>query len=112
MRQSRRSILAGKIETYLGFCLRARKIALGGGTIDTLKKGVYLIMVCSTASENTFKLAIKYKNRFSCPLIICKSGLENAVHREGCKLAAIRDEELARAILDNIGGDYELYTER
>lgn len=104
--------MAGKVEAYLGFCLRARKLSLGGGTIDTLKKGVYVLMVCSTASENTFKLAIKYKNRFSCPLIVCKSGLENAVHREGCKLAAIRDEELASAILNNIGGDYELYTER
>ncbi|MDE6690476.1 MAG: hypothetical protein K2K04_00750, partial [Clostridia bacterium] len=70
------------------------------------------VMVCSSASENTFKLAIKYKNRFSCPLIVCKCGLENAVHREGCKLAAIRDNELARAILGNVGGDYELYTER
>lgn len=104
--------MTGKVETYLGFCLRARKISLGAGTIDTLKKGVYLVMVCSTASENTFKLAIKYKNRFSCPLMICKTGLENAVHREGCKLAAIRDKELARAILDNAGGNYELYTER
>ena len=112
MRQSRRSILAGKVETYLGFCLRARKIALGAGTLDTLRKGVYLVMVCSTASENTFKLAIKYKNRFSCPLMVCKSGLENAVHREGCKLAAIRDAELARAILNNADGNYELYTER
>lgn len=112
MRQSRRSILAGKVETYLGFCLRARKIALGGGTIDTLKKGVYLVLVCSTAAENTFKLAIKYKNRFSCPLIVCKSGLENAVHREGCKLAAVRDSELARAIIESADGNYELYTER
>lgn len=112
MRRSRRSILAGKIETYLGFCLRARKIALGGGMIDTLRKGVYLIIVCSTASENTFKLAIKYKNRFSCPLIVCRSGLENAVHKEGCKIAAIRDISLARAIIENVGGDYELYTER
>lgn len=112
MRLSRRSILAGKVETYLGFCLRARKIALGAGTLDTLKKGVYLIIVCSTASENTFKLAIKFKNRFSCPLLVCRTGLENAVHKEGCKLAAVRDSELARAILNNAGNDYELYTER
>ncbi|MDE6558254.1 MAG: hypothetical protein K2K39_04000 [Clostridia bacterium] len=104
--------MAGKVETYLGFCLRARKITLGSGSIDTLKKGVYLVIVCSTASENTFKLALKYKNRFSCPLIICKAGLENAVHKEGCKLAAIRDTQLAEAIIANAGEDYELYTER
>ncbi len=104
--------MAGKIETYLGFCLRARKIALGSGAVDTLRKGVYLVMVCSTASENTFKLAVKYKNGFSCPLMICRTGLENAVHREGCKIAAVRDAELAKAICANADGDYELYSER
>ncbi|MCM1437909.1 MAG: hypothetical protein NC131_01680 [Roseburia sp.] len=104
--------MAGKIEAYLGFCLKARKISLGGGTVDVLKKGVYLVIVCSTASQNTFELAVKFKNRFSCPLIICKSGLENAVHKAGCKVAAVRSPELAKAIVDNVGGDYELYTER
>lgn len=103
--------MASKVEAYLGFCLRARKIALGSGTIDTLKKGVFLIIVCSTASENTFKLAIKYKNRFSCPLMVCKTGLENAVHKNGCKLAAVRDGSLANAILNNADGDYEIYTD-
>ena len=104
--------MAGKAETYLGFCLRARKITLGSGSIDMLKKGVYLIIVCSTASENTFKVALKYKNRFSCPLVICKCGLENAVRKQGCKVAAVRDCELAKAICDSVGEDYELYTER
>ncbi len=100
--------MAGKVETYVGFCLRARKISLGAGTIDFLKKGVYLIMVCSTASDNAKKTALKFKNRFSCPMIECKTGLENVVHKQGCKIAAIRDENLARAICDNLDGDYVL----
>lgn len=104
--------MGGKVETYIGFCLRARKIALGSGTVDMLKKGVYLVLVCSTASENTFKLAVKYKNRFGCPLVVCKTGLENAVHKSGCKIAAIKDAELAKAICGNVGEDYELFTER
>lgn len=100
--------MAGKIETYIGFCLKARKISLGTGTVDLLKKGVYLIIVCSTASENAKKLAIKFKNRFSCPLIQCNIGLENVVHKEDCKIAAVRDENLARAIMENLTPDYEL----
>lgn len=101
--------MAGKVETYLGFCLRARKITLGTGSIDTLKSGVSLIVVCSTASDNAFKLAQKYAARHACPLVICKCGLENVLHREGCKMAAVRDERLAEAILKNLDGDYELY---
>lgn len=104
--------MAEKVDSYLGFCLRARKIALGSGTIDLLKRGVYLIIVCSTASENTFKVAQKYQNRFSCPLVVCYSGLENSVNKAGCKIAAVRDKNLAKAICDNLGGNYKLYAGR
>lgn len=99
-----------RIETFIGFCVKARKMAYGAGAVDTLKKGVYLILVCSSASENTFKVALKYKKRFSCPMIVCKVGLENAVNRPNCKVAAVRDENLARAIADSVNDDYELFT--
>ncbi|MGN0818645.1 MAG: hypothetical protein ACI4L9_06715 [Candidatus Coproplasma sp.] len=98
-----------KVETFLNFCLRARKIVIGSGAIDFEKKGVYLIIVCSTGSENCFRLALKYKTRFSCPLMICKCGLENSIHRAGCKLAAIKDECLAKAIIANACEEYEIF---
>lgn len=101
-----------KIEAYLGFCLRSRKIALGSGSVELLKRGVHLIIVCSSASENTFKFALKMSNRFSCPLMVCNIGLENSVHKPGCKIAAIRDAELAKVICENACADYELYTAR
>jgi len=104
--------LVKKIEAYLGFALKARKIKLGAGTIDLAKGGVYLVLVCSSASENTFKTAIKFKNRFSCPLMVCKTRLENAVNKSGCKIAAVCDESLSKAICDNACDEYELYTER
>ncbi len=98
-----------KAETYIGFCLRARKITLGTGAVDCLKKGVYLILVCKTASENAFKLALKFARRHSCPLMVCKSGLENAVHRPGCKIAAVTDSQLAGAIISAADENYEIY---
>ena len=98
-----------KAESYIGFCLRARKIVLGTGATDCLKKGAYLIMVCSTASSNCLKLAQKYARRHSCPLMVCKSGLENAVNRPGCKIAAVTDKNLAEAIMANACEEYEIY---
>jgi hypothetical protein len=98
------------IETFIGFCVKARKISLGAGAIDTLKGGVYLILLCSTASDNTFKLALKYKNRFSCPMIICKCRLEDAVNKPNCKIAAVKDEGLAQAIIQSVNEDYQLYS--
>ena len=98
-----------KIESYLGFCIRARKIAMGSGTIDMLKNGIYLVIVCSTCSQNCFKLALKYKKRFCCPLIVCKCGLENSLHKSGCKIAAIKDKNLAEAIIAEACEEFEIY---
>ena len=97
-----------KIETYIGFCIKSGKISLGSGAIDTLKNGVKLLILDGTAAKNSQRLALKFKNRFNCPLIICKSGFECIVNREGAKLAAIRDEELSKAILQNLDGNYEI----
>ena len=98
-----------KIETYVGFCIKSGKITRGSGAVSTLKNGVYLIMVDGTAAKNTQKLAFKFKNRFSCPLLICKAGFESVVNKDGCKLAAIRDAGLAKAILSVNDDNYELY---
>ena len=98
-----------KVNTFIGFCVKARKITLGSGAIDTLRGGVYLIIVCSSAAKNTFKLALKNKNRFYCPLMICNCGLENAVNKQGCKIAAVKDLNLANAIIANACEEYEIY---
>ena len=98
-----------KIETYIGFCIRAGKISVGSGAISTLKGGVKLLILDGTAAKNSMRLALKFKNRFNCPLIICKTGFGRVVNREGAKLAAIRDEELSKAILQNLDQNFELY---
>ena len=101
-----------KIETYIGFCIKSGKISIGSGAIDTLKDGgVKLLILDGTAAKNSQRLALKFQNRFNCPLIICKSGFERVVNREGAKLAAIRDEELSKAILQNLDQNFELYAE-
>ena len=89
-----------RIETFIGFCIKSRKIALGG---------VHLLIMDGGAANNSKRLALKFKNRFDCPLLICKSGFDVAVNKPDCKLAAIRDESLAKAILDSQEENYELY---
>lgn len=103
-------MVKSKINTYIGFCIKSRKIALGSGAIDALRGGVYLLIVDDGAANNTKKLALKFQNRFQCPLLICKSGFEEAVNRAGCKIAAVRDGELAKAIVQSKEDNYELYS--
>ena len=101
-------MIKSKIESYIGFALRARKIRLGSGAISTLRNADLLIMD-GTAAKNSQRLALKFKNRFSCPLIICESGFAELIGKEDCKLAARCDESLSGAILDNLDGNFRLY---
>ena len=98
-----------RVETFIGFCIKSGKITLGSGAVDTLKNNVYLLIVSADAAKNTQKLAVKYKNRFNCPLLICKTDFERIVNKAGCKLAAIRDSGLAKAIKESIDNNYEFY---
>ena len=100
-----------RVKTYIGFCIKSRKIALGAGAIDTLKGGVYLLIVDGAAAKNSQRLALKYKNRFSCPLIIYKENFEEAVNKPLCRIAAVKDKNLADAILKSGDNSFELYTE-
>ncbi len=92
-----------KAETYIGFAIKAGKLIRGSGAVENIKKTVYLLIADYNASENTKKLIMKFKNRFSCPLIYFKENFEKSVNRAGCKVAAVLDENLARAICENPG---------
>ncbi len=102
-------MVKSKIESYIGFAVKSREISLGSGAISTLRGGVRLIILDGTAAKNSQRLALKFKNRFSCPLVICKTGFEDAVNKGGAKIAAILNKELAKAILNNLDDNYELY---
>ncbi len=103
--------MAGKIDTYIGFCIRCGKLTRGSGAIDTLKKqDVKLLIMDGTCAKNSRRLALKFSSRFGCPLIICQEGFERVVNREGCRLAAVRDESLEKAILNCSEDNYRLYT--
>ena len=99
-----------KLQTYVCFCLKARKIVLGSNTIGTLKKNVYLLILDGKAANNSLRYALKFKNKFGCPLLVCKEGFEELVNKPLCRLAAVTDKNLAEAIVDSGDNNCELYT--
>lgn len=103
----------GKIEAYLGFCIRSGKIAFGVDRAEVLKKGVYLLIADGALSENSFKAFVKLQEKFRCPLLVTEGGaLGELLHRPVVKAAAIKDKNLASAILSAAEGDvrYKLYS--
>ena len=91
-----------KIESYVGFAMRAGKCRCGMNSVASLK-GAHVLLLCATASANTAKEAAKLAGKFRCKLVLCKgAALETLTHREGCKVAAVTDRSLARAILEHL----------
>ena len=95
-----------KAETFIGFAMRTGNFRIGANAAATLKRA-NLMIVCSTASENTKKDAEKLARKFKCPLIEPQvKTLEEITHRENAKVMAIADQALASAVLENIQDDF------
>lgn len=100
---------ASKTFTYFGFAKRARKLLLGANTVSAYRGRVYLVAACGGASENALKEARKFAEKFHCPLIVtagCELG--DIVLKDNCRIAAVADENLARAIYDNVDGCFKV----
>ena len=87
-----------KIAAYFGFAKRAGKLTLGVNAAETLKKSVYLFAADNSMQKNSRKVTEKLQEKFGCPLLWFEN-LGELVGKEGCKLAAVREENLAQAII-------------
>ena len=102
-----------KALTFIGFSIRARKVRAGANAIATIKSGVYALIICSTASDNAFKEAIKLCKKYNAPLIVSKTyKVEDIIKKQNCKLLAIQDESLGNAILQNLDECFQEYSWR
>ncbi|MBQ8657823.1 MAG: hypothetical protein IJ506_01690 [Clostridia bacterium] len=102
-----------KLETYLGFCIRAGKITFGVDGIESLKKGVKLLLADEGLGESSFKTMQKLREKFECPLIVLACGeLGERLHRPAVKAVAIKDKNLADAILSVADGEpqFKIYS--
>lgn len=103
-------MLASKAERYIGLCMKAGRLVCGFNALEAEKKDVYLLILCSSASENAKKSALKLKNKFGCELLIYSGGLlEDVTGRPNCKIAAVRERNLAKAILSATDEDLKIY---
>ncbi len=98
--------MADKLRTYIGFAIKAGKVRTGVNAIGTLKGRIPLLILCSTASENTVKDAVKLSKKHSAAIVVSNDLVADLFNKENCKLAAILDQSLANAILDNLNDKF------
>lgn len=102
-----------KVENYLGFCIRGRKIIFGAESIEKQKRGVYLLIVDGAIGKNSLKPAVAAMERLHCPMLMTSEGLlGEMLHKPAVKAVAITDNHLASAILSVAESDvqFKLYS--
>lgn len=100
-----------KVLTFIGFALKSRKVRCGVNAVKTIKGKVNLLILCKTASKNTYDDAISLAKKLSAKLVISNDYLiEDIVNKECCKLIAIEDEGLAKAIIEHLDSHFTEYS--
>jgi hypothetical protein len=100
--------LTSKIETYLGFCIKANKIVLGIDNIEQ-KRNIPLLIVDESISLKSMENAKRLQEKFACPMIVFPSGaLGEKLHKPAVKIAGIQEKNLVSAILTEAGHIDEL----
>lgn len=97
-----------KVESLLGFAVKAGKIIYGSDKILAVKTKYYLIFLCNTTAENTRNRVLAVAKDKSVPVISPKTELQNLVYRKNCKALAITDKQMSEAILNMLGENYHL----
>ena len=86
-----------KIISYLGFAQKAGKVVIGFDGITKKFRHFPLILVCESASERTKNEIVKFARGGK---IIFAENVAELTNREGCKVIAVSDENLANAIIN------------
>lgn len=98
--------MKSKIETYIGFSIRAGKFKCGANAIATLKSAELLIL-CASGAKNAVHECERLARKFRCRAVLARGRtVEELTGKENCKLLSITDKSLAGAILDNLDDEF------
>ncbi len=98
-----------KIETYLGFCIKARKIIFGTEMISRQRKGIKLLVMDGSMGANSRKIMVKAQETHGCPLLeTAEDALGEWTHKAAVKGLAVTDESLAKAIITAAQSDEQI----
>lgn len=97
-----------KVETLLGFAVKAGKVFYGSDTLETVRSKYYIIVLCNTASDNTKKRVLSVAKKKRLPVIVTEKELQYTVGKPNCKVLAVADKQMAEAILGFAGENYRL----
>lgn len=97
-----------KVDSLLGFAVKAGKLLYGSDTLETTRKTIYLAVLCATTAENTRKKVLALAAKKNIPVLEAQNALEDTVTRRNCKVIAVTDRQMADAMQAYAGQNYRL----
>lgn len=89
-----------KIESLLGFAVRAGKVLFGFDALVAPKRAhVHLVLYGPDLAENTKTKLDRLCAERKIPRLLCKKTLEEMLRRSGVKAVGITDKQMARAMV-------------
>ena len=97
--------ITSKAETFIGFSIKSRKIVWGLDNVLKSRPTPKLIIACKTLTENSEKKLTTYATQKGVKVLkLIDKTLNMVVGRENCKVIALTDTNLAKAVIDNAEG--------
>lgn len=97
-----------KIDSLLGFAVKAGKLIYGIDSVEVFGQKLYVIFICDSASERTKEKVLRIASAKNIPVILSEKELQYAVGRKNCKIVAVKDKQMAQAMLGYLGESYRI----
>lgn len=97
---------ANKIDTYIGFALKSRKVVFGLDLLKVQAVKIKVIIADNTLSEKSLREVKFLSGKYKIPLLISEAELNETLHKKNCKTIGITDINLSKAVLANIDGSF------
>lgn len=92
--------MSGKVNSYIGFAIKARKIIFGVENITTYRKKLHLILLDVSLGPNSAKKILRYATERQLPIL--NYDINSILGERNCKALGIIDQNLALAIFNEL----------
>lgn len=93
----------GNIDAYIGFSIKSGKVLLGYDALEIKPYKAKIVLFSDDLSQNSVDKVINLKSKYDFKLYRIKNEyFKGFIKKDNCKLIALTDGELSKAVEQNI----------
>lgn len=90
-----------KIAAYIGFAIKSKQAVFGADSIEVYRKKIHLIVISDDLTVKSKENIENIANKRNLEILQLDFSLQDITKRKNCKVLAITNFELAKAIKNN-----------